>query len=398
MRSDIHRRFLAHNQESGSALIGVFLLLVVLATLGASSLFLSRLDLTSTNHFSTGRQAFFAAESGVLHALSAINSRGVQNFQTDILPTADWTTLYGSATKTIPSDTQSKYTVTVAADPADPVNRGIINATGLAPLQARRVLRVRLRKGEIADQGALYMAADNVDSEFGARDQFEIDGNNHKLDIAPDGSIDFPVDSSGPVRPGIATRNDAVSNDVKASLSTPQKKKITGQGFTLDPLNPSVVTTGGPTVPDLERIVQNILASNPVTTVGNSVLAAGQYGTIEHPQVTHLTNKKVRLDGNMTGVGVLIADGEFTINGSANFIGWMIIRGATILQSKGVEDTLVDGNATIVGSLWTGDLIVQVGGSAIIDFCLECMNLANGTGNPNNVPRSMQVASWQEVL
>jgi hypothetical protein len=96
----------------------------------------------------------------------------------------------------------------------------------------------------------------------------------------------------------------------------------------------------------------------------------------------------------MTGVGILIADGEFTINGSADFIGWMIVRGATILES----DTLVDGNATILGSLWTGDLVVQVGGSAIIDYCLECMELADGTANGQNVPRIMSVASWQEVL
>jgi hypothetical protein len=52
----------------------------------------------------------------------------------------------------------------------------------------------------------------------------------------------------------------------------------------------------------------------------------------------------------------------------------------------------------IRGSLWTGDLEVRVGGSARIEFCEECMALADRIGLGNNVPRVMQVSSWQEVL
>jgi hypothetical protein len=376
--------------EDGFALFAIFLIAIVLGALGAMSSMVSTFDLQMTSSFATGRQAFFTAEAGVLHALNVINRRGVQDFQTDIVTTAEWDRLYGTSVKTLPSDATTTYTITVAADAADPANRGSIRSVSSAPMQAQRVINIKLRKGIIADQGALYMAADDVESDFGARDQFEIDGNDHTLAGA--------LNPSGPIRPGISTRNDSVTEDVKSVLSDPQKEKVTGLGFSSSPLNPSVMTTGGPTVTDLEQFVSRILSSNPVVEVPNNVIASGAYGTLEAPQITHLTSQHARLDGSMTGVGILIADGEFTINGSANFIGWMIIRGATNLGSGLVDDTLVAGNATILGSLWTGDLVVQVGGSAIVDFCLACMELADSIGNGQNAPRLMSVSSWQEVL
>jgi hypothetical protein len=372
--------------EKGFALFAILLIAIIRGAAGAASSLLSTYDLQMTSFYSTGRQAFFTAEAGVLHAINVINRRGVQDFQADIAATTEWNRLYGESIKSLPSDDTTTYAITIAANAGDPVNRGTITAVSTAPLQAQRVINVTLRKGIIADQGALYMAADAVQSDFGSRDQFEIDGNDH--------TMNGNLNPSGPVRPGISTRNDTVTQDVKDNLSAPQQEKVTGLGFSLDPLDPSVITTGGPTVTDLEQIVAKILSSNPVVEISDQNLTAGQYGTLTAPQVTHLTNDNVRLNGSMDGVGILIAEGEFTINGSANFIGWMIIRGATILES----DTLVAGNATILGSLWTGDLVVQVGGSAIIDFCLECMELADGTGNGQNVPRIMSVASWQEVL
>jgi hypothetical protein len=372
--------------QRGVAILSIFLLLLLLASLGTATLLFSGMDLRSTSHYTTGRQAFFAAEAGVLHALGTINGRGVQDFSVDIVPAAQWTRLYGTSTKTLPSDPAGAYAVTVTADAADPANRGRITTVGTAPLQARRVLTVTLRKGILGSQGALYMANDNVQPEFGARDQFEIDGNDHNLDMS--------LNPSGPVRPGVATRNDDVTDLAKATLSDPQKLKVKGQGFSLDPLDPSVMTTGGPDVTDLEQLVDHILSQPGVVEENRQTITHGEFGTLAAPQITHMTSSRTKLEGSFTGVGILIADGDFEIQGEANFIGWMIIRGATILTS----DTEVAGNSTILGSLWTGDLLVQVGGSAIIDYCEACMQLIDGIGLGNNVPRVMTVSSWQEVL
>jgi len=380
----------SHDSEGGFVLLSLFLLMFLLASMGAAALLLSRIDLRSSAHFKTGRQAFFAAEAGVLHALGTINGRGVLDFQADIAQADQWTRLYGADTKTLPSDAASAYQVLVAADPVDPVNGGHITVTGSAPLEARRVLDVRLRKGNRADQGALYLAGDDPLSDLGDRDQFEIDGNDHHGDLT--------LNPAGPSKPGIGTRNGAVADAVNGLLSEAQKQKVRGLGFSLDPLHPSVASSQGPAIADLERMAGEILAANPVAAVPDAVVPAGTYGTVDHPQVTHLTNAAARLDGTMAGAGILIADGDLVIAGTADFIGWVIVHGSMTVASQTVDGTAGDGSATIAGSLWTGHLVIHAGGSAIIDFCSECMALADAAGNGNNVPRLMSVVSWQEVL
>jgi hypothetical protein len=41
---------------------------------------------------------------------------------------------------------------------------------------------------------------------------------------------------------------------------------------------------------------------------------------------------------------------------------------------------------------------VSVGGSAVIAYCSECLQLADNTGNGQNHPKRMAVVSWSEVL
>lgn len=376
-------------RDCGFALFSVLLVLVLLASMAAGALTLSSIDLRSTTHFRTGRQAFYAAESGVAHALAVINGHGVTSFQTDIAASTAWTQLFGASTKALASDPLSTYTIAVAASGTDPANRGVVTSTGTAPMEALRVIQVALRKGAIADQGALYLANDNVTPAFGGRDQFLIDGNDHTITNA--------LNPSGPQRPGIATRNDGVTQAATDTLSDPQKMRVQGLDFSLAPLKPSIKTTGGPSVSDLDNLIQRLLANPGVVTTNDAVLNAGVYGTLDSPQITHLTNRNVTMNGNLQGVGILIADGEVTINGSANFIGWMIIRGPTIVRSVD-DETLVDGNSVILGSLWTGDLEVQVGGSAVVNYCQACMQLVDGIGGGGNLPRMMAVASWQEVI
>jgi hypothetical protein len=379
------RKFLT--DEAGFAMAGLLMVVLLLAAVGTFSVMHTALDTRSTAHYDTANRAFYAAESGVMHALSQINGPGVINFQSDVVDR--WDQYLGADQVSMPSDNNSGYAVSVAADLLDAVNRGTLTAVGTGPLLARRTLRIGLRKDQMGVPGALYLANDNVDPDFGARDQFLIDGNDYNMDAT--------ANSAGPLKPGISTRNDAVTDASIAELSDPQKQQVRGLGFSLSPLNPSVATTGGPTVSDLDRIISHILNSQPVVEVNDSVLPDGTYGTPSAPQVTHLTNSDVRLNGNMDGAGILIADGSFTINGNANFLGWIIIRGDTILTTKLADDTLVDGNATILGSLWTGDLVVQVGGAAVIKYCEACMALADGIGTGNNVPRTMAVTYWQEA-
>ena len=378
--------------ERGFTLISTFLLLLLLLTLGASALFYSTLDLRSSSHYETGNQAFYAAESGLMHGLSSINGPGVVNFQGDVVNR--WNQIYGAMQKSMPGYANIQYQVTVGASATDPANSGTITAVGISPLQGRRVLRVTVTKsGFDGARGAIYLAADSVTSTFQGN-AFTVDGNNH--------SMTGFLANDGITVPGISTRNDTVTNSVTSSLSSQQKDNVQGQGFSMSPLTPSVLTTGGPNNNDLDQIVSYLLANTAtVTTSTNQFNGNDTFGTVSSPQITHMTSSSVQLNGSAQGAGILVVDGSLTINGNLSFIGWIIVRGDTVINSTAStsDDTVVLGNATIFGSLWTGHLTVSVGGSAIIDYCDTCMRLADGTGgNVQNIPRPIKVVSWQEVL
>lgn len=372
--------------------MAVVLLLLVGLTMGAGSLVVSTIELRSSSHFDTGNRAFAAAEGGLLHALSTMNDVGVVQFQQDVVN--HWDTLYGPAPKTMPATPSLSYQVAVAADPADPVNRGTITSTGFSPLQGLRTVRASISKGSFSGApGAIYLAADAVTSQF-TGNAFNVDGNDHDMFGAPV--------AGGIAKPGIATRNDTVTAGVVNSLSDAQKDNVEGLGFSLSPLTPSVLTGSGPSLDDLDQIVGHLLAlpSGVVTTSQQSFNGSDVFGSRAAPQVTHMTGSDVRLNGNASGAGVLVVDGSLTINGTLDFIGWIIVRGDTIINATGdpSDDTVVLGNANVFGSLWTGHLQIKVGGSAIINYCDACLRLIDTVGGaPNVLPRPMRITAWQEL-
>ena len=393
-----HRTHL--HTDGGFALVPTLLLLILFSTLAAGALMVSGSDLRSTAHYRTGNEAFFAAEAGILHALSAMNTRGVQSFQATAAPT-NWQTLYGAAVKTIPNYAQFRYQVAVAPDATDPHNAGTLSVTGFAPLEAQRSLQVALARANTGGSpGAIYLAADALDSIEFKGDRFSVDGNDHTTLGA--------LHADGPQKPGISTRNDGVTHQALHELNSTQRDNVQGLGYVppagSTPATPSVLTTGGPSIDDLDAIMQTILGNvgaGAVTTSQNSFNGNDTFGTLATPQVTRLTGSDVQLNGNATGAGILIVDGSLVVNGTLDFVGWIIVRGDTIINAVGDPDneTFVLGDATIRGALWTGHLKVEVGGSAIIDYCDACMTLADTTGTHQvgNVPRPMTVVSWQEV-
>lgn len=377
--------------EAGFAMAGLMLVMLVLLAFGSFTVLNTALNQRATSHYDTANRAFFAAESGVMHALSTMNGPGVIDFQSDIVNR--WNTLYGASTKSMSMDPRAEYTVSVQADATAPSSRGTITVTGKGPLRSKRVIRVAVAKGGFeGTPGAIHIAADaNVDAEFRGNN-FRVDGRNYNVANQLLNDI---------LKPGISTRSDAVNNEVINSLNSAQKDNVKGLGFSSDPLTPSVMKTGGPGVGDLDQFVADLLARPGVVTTntknfnGNDV-----FGTLAAPQITYMTDPDVTLNGNASGAGILIADGSVTINGSLNFTGLIIVRGDTVIDySTDPDGTVLLGNATIKGSLWTGNLEITVGGSASIKYCHECLQLVDNVGGTANaIPRPMTVVSWGEVL
>jgi hypothetical protein len=387
--ADADRRADLGRDERGFVLVATAIAFLLLLTLAGAGMVYSTIDLKSTSHYDTGNQAFAAAESGVLHALSSMNNAGVIDFQGDVVQR--WSTVYGTGEKSMPGYSSISYQVAVEADAGDPSQGGTIISTGLAPLGARRTVRVGVRRGGFTGaRGAIYLAADAVTSQFNGN-AFDVDGNDYNVNGTPN--------AGGPVMPGIATRNDTVSGGVINSLNTQQKDNVKGMGFSLDPLTPSVIPSGGPSVDDLDQIAANFLSRAGVVTSNSRNLGGNQtLGTVANPQITHLTNSSVTIAGNLTGAGVIIADGSIRITGTIEFIGWIIVRGETTIDVVSNDQTILLGNATIYGSLWTGDLRITVGGSAMVGYCQACIQLVDGMDNVGTTPRPMTVTSWSEVL
>jgi Tfp pilus assembly protein PilX len=376
------------DNEHGMALVTTVLLLTVFLSLGAFAIQYSAVDTKIANNHITGTQALNVAESGLAHALRTMNSIGVTNFQTDVV--ARWNTLFTPNPKSMPNIPQVTYQVAVAAG-ADPVNIGTITVTALGDSRAKRVIQAKIRRTPGYDgRGALYLASDTVSPTFNGS-AFEIDGNDHNL-------AGQPV-AGGSVLPGISTRNDSVTSAVKGELNNSQIPSVQGAGYSTDPLSPSVLTTGGPSVSDLDQIINDVLARPGVQTVNDNQLTGNStMGTCATPQITHLTSSSVEFAGNTLGCGILIADGNVKITGSLDFTGWIIVRGETDINAQQQDDTTVLGNATILGSLWTGDLNVRVGGSAIIDYSSQALALADAVANGGNpIPRPMMITAWSEV-
>lgn len=385
--NSVSRRNPAHDQR-GFAMAGLLLVVLLLAVVGTFGVMQTALDTRSASHHDTGNRAFYAAESGVMRALNAMNGPGVINFQAEVANR--WDQVLGTAFFGMPSDPRSGYSVTVAADPANPRDRGRITAVGTGPLLARRTIEITLGKGAfIGPPGALHIAADsNVNATFNGN-AFLVDGNNRNRfgQLANDNRI----------VPGISTRNSGVNNTVQNALNNQQLDNVRGTGFSWSPLTPSVLPVGGPGVSDLDRFAAELL-NNPslVTTSQRNFNGNDTFGTIASPRVTYMTHPDVRLNGNAQGAGILIADGSVTINGTLDFTGLIIVRGDTVINN---DNTTVLGNATILGSLWTGNLSIRVGGSAIISYCHECMGLADFIGGQANLlPRPMSVVAWGEAL
>lgn len=385
------RRFPA--DQAGFAMAGLLMVVLLLAAVGMFSVAHTALDTRSTAHYDTANRAFFAAESGVLHALSEINGPGVIHFQSDVVNR--WGLYMGDELLTMPNDAKSGYTVSVTADATDPRGRGVMTAVGSGPLLARRTIQINLRKGALTGvPGTIHLAADdNVTAQFSGN-AFTVDGNNHNRwgNTVNDGKI----------IPGISTRNEDNASEVVQSLSNNQKDNVKGTGFSTSPLTPSVLPVGGPGIDDLDQFVADLL-TNPtlVTTSTRNFNGNDVFGTMASPRVTYMTNPDVRLNGNAEGAGILIVDGSITINGTLDFLGLIIVRGDTIINATADPDdqTIVLGNATILGSLWTGNLAIRVGGSAAVQYCFECLSMVDTMGGQTGlIPRPMQVASWGEVL
>jgi len=372
----------AFGDQRGMTLVVTLLVVFTLLSLTVASLLATTSDLKISSNYQTAMQALLTAQAGLEHAKEAVNERGVtNNFQTEIV--ANWSSVFGTASRTVIGYPLLSYSVTAVADTVDPANFMVLRSTGQAPNESQRIIEARVRINTAFSPGAIYLPNDSVDPNFNGN-KFLVDGFDTNLDgtLNPTGNV-----------PGITTHSQAGADGVINALGTGQNDNVIGLGGM-----PSVKMANGFTTSQLlNQMVPSILGSPGVVTDprinGNDTFGTCNSSTTA-PQVTHFTGD-VNITGNMTGCGILIVDNSLTISGDTTFTGLIIVKGTTSI-GKNPSDTTVQGNTTILGAIWTTDLVLTVGGSASVTYSTQALELANATV-PNGVVRKRsKLVAWKD--
>jgi|GEM_PF-1115190 len=374
----------------GFALILVLFVLLTLALVTAGTLLGTSANLRATRNYRGAEQVHFVAESGISEALQKVNAIGVVNFQNDVVN--QWTALFGGAAAQ-PFAPLAGFSFTVipvasAGNPAD-VGQLIATATGVEGVRNVVVANVTRSNAPTTTPGALYLANDSpTDATFNGN-AFTIDGNDHN-----------PTGGPGPAPPvpGISTRNATNTQQAISSLSSNQAANVQGYGYQAGPpIVPSVLTSpAAPTIAEMNTMINDFLAlPGVVTDTSGQITGNTTWGTPSAPQITYLNNATgvtIKGNGNASGAGILIVDGDLTIQGNFNFQGLILVRGKTNVTND-PSLTGVTGNATVYGSLWTQDVNLTVGGSAIVDYSSKALQYANAAGGGGALPAPLVVAS-----
>lgn len=365
----------------------VFALLVVLAVFALLIAGLSSASsgLTLANNYRTGLQAEQAAESGLVHAISAVNATGgITSFLTDVAPDSAWTGLFGASTKQMTNYSNISYTVTPATSPAATASNMWITSVGVAPGESTRTLNARLGLGGAYSCGAIDLPSTGITSNFNGNN-FSVDGQNYAIGGTT------PVSGSTATL-GISTRTQTDANEVVSQLNPAQQNNVLGAS-----VPNQVASVGACTGPSSTRvrntIVPNILAQPGVSSLaGGNVNGNQTFGTVNSPQITYFNgDTTIRANGNSSGAGILIVNGGLTLEGSLDFTGLIIVLGTT-------QITTVTGNATVYGAIWTTDLSLTVGGSAAVRYSLDSLELANNIPGvaQQSLPQKVNAVAWSQ--
>lgn len=360
-------------REHGAALVATILMLASLFGLTVAGLTAAASSVQISNHYRSGVQALLAAETGILHSAKTLDGMGIIRFDNEVVPY--WSTLFGTATRSMPGHSSITYSVSATADAGNPLQRMALLSTGNSPRNARRQVRAHVTLDGAFSPGAIYLPGNSVSTTFNGN-SFLVDGNDYNVGggLNPDGED----------RPGIGVLNGGNVPTVSGALNGIQLDNVIGLGGF-----PSVLRTAGPTTARItNEIAPGILAipgvvTNP-TLNGNDI-----FGTLASPQITHFTGD-VTINGNVTGAGILIVDQGLRISGDMSFVGLIIVRGTTQITS-------VLGNATVLGSLWTTDLQLTVAGSAGVFYSSEALETMNAAFGGNVLPQGVAVQAWREL-
>jgi hypothetical protein len=374
----------AKRGERGLALVLTLFAIATLLMVAAAGLNIGSSSVHATRNFRGASRVHMVAEAGISEALQIINGPGVINLQNDVV--TPWGSIYGSSNKSFSPHSGFSYYVSAYASTTDPTNSGRLVAKAYGPEGEFNAVVAAVTRSDVPSTapGAIYLATDDPTNASFQGNAFAVDGNDHNYT----GGY-----GPNPPVPGISTRNASNTTEAINSLNGTQMDNVTGLNFSAGPpVVPSISTSpAAPTAAMLSQMIDDILADPMVVAMSDSnINGMATFGTTASPQITYFNNASgvtIKGTGNASGAGILIVEGDFTIQGSIEFKGLILVRGKTSVEA----DTTVTGNATVYGSLWTSDLNLNVGGSAIVYYSTQALALADQVIPSGALPAALKV-------
>jgi len=435
--------------ESGAALVIVLLLLLVLAGLVPAAVNMARNDFTRTVSYEESKESFYIADTGVEHAKRLMKTQYKVDFLDDgILDTGATT-----ASKTVNGNTQTyneysygggKYWIRVddnieadGVTTADTDNMIIVTSVGQVDGGPEKIIKATTWKMDLPPQAfpsALTMVGpSSILNTNGAG--FQVTGANTAggtgLDINgnPDpscpGKAAVSFESTGPVEeqddivcgmgpPGCTDcATDATTNTCLASNGQSQANfgNYTGVNSTSGDFEAAQTTFTADSAQDLWDLITNDADTDntpdmvsttgcpkgpggscywPGDTTSNSVVS-DTWGSPTSPVLAYVEGH-MNLQ-SITGYGILIVDRNFTISGSFNWNG-IVLVGVCPTCSSTADDAGGTGSGEINGAFVVGNgtqAQVNMSGSLSINYSCEGIGFANQI-----FMGSVNVVAWHE--
>lgn len=385
--------------ERGVALALALFAMAALVVGATSALYVGSDNIQASRNYRGAAQAHFAAESALTHALQRVNAVGVINYQNEVVD--EWDNWLGDDAQPFTLDGY-EYTVTPLGDATDPAERGWLRATATGPEGIVNVAVARVQQGNIPGvaPGAIYLANNDPTNSTFQGANFLVNGNDHNLDGT--------INPTSIPQPGIATRTETNTNEALASLGVDGLDNIQGLGYQAGPpIVPSIKTApAGANVSQLNALVDSLLEQphntydyTQINNKNSGSFAAPSCGIgcctppANNPKISHFTADQLNIkgNGNIAGCGIMIVDGDFVINGTLDFAGLIIVRGGTSIEPEPDSELGITGSASIYGSLWTSNLNLTVGGSAMVKYSTQALAFANMVIPGGAVPAPLNV-------
>ena len=357
--------------SQGLALFMVIFMMAFFLIFVTGGLIFSQLELKKASNLKLAVQSLETADAGLQHALAVISLGS--NFNTNLNCGTPPCTVVSQTS--FPSGSNFSYTVTGQNDnPADSGgatsdtnNTIILNSTAYGPdnTQMKQVQAyVKRSLLSYTPPGALYFPASTATITLGGT-SFFITGN----DTGYDGFAASPPKEIT----GLAAINNTVRDGFKPALGASRYNLVRGLGYVAF-VNPSVTTITSDNVFDVNQIALNFYnhpdavkfldglqntptsCPSPLPTPRPSPDPC-TLGSDSLPQITYVRRNTtdISIGGYVTGSGVLVTEGNVTIQDNFNFHGLVVsVDPGLTWGTVGQHNFIVKDNAKVFGELLLG--------------------------------------------